>query len=300
LISTTALFGCSSDTQSPGSAVASAGASNSAGATTGGAGGGSNASGGSSALGSAGRIDVAGGPNFNLDPDAGATDPDAGNECSHLNIGIFGKPGTNASSNFQQWLEASGTSAQRTQTNTGEPLTSATLQPFDVVVLDHLQREYTAEEAATFATWVSAGGGVVSMTGYEDDPNVDWRANSLLAPLGVAYSGSRVDGPIQSFATHPVTAGITSVSFVGGYSVSELSGAASTRTPIAFDTAAGNAAHGTVGFAVQMGKGHAVVWGDEWIEFDSEWSALPQITRLWVQVFAWIAPVNKCELSPPK
>jgi hypothetical protein len=47
-----------------------------------------------------------------------------------------------------------------------------------------------------------------------------------------------------------------------------------------------------------MGSGRAFVWGDEWIEFDSEWSTLPEIERLWVQVFTWIAPPTKCTLTP--
>ena len=301
LISATALLGCSSDSQRAGSAVGSAGAKSTS------AGGGSSSNGGnagsaagaSGALspGSAGRAEGGSGPILHVDPDAGTPDPDAGSECSHLNIGILGKPGSNASSNFQQWLIDSGTSATRIQTAANEPLTSATLQPFDVVILDWLPRDYSADEAAIFGAWVAAGGGVASMTGYDNDTRVDWRANSLLSPLGVAYSGMILDGPVQSFATHPVTAGLTSVSYLGGYAVTDLGGSASTRTPIAFLSGAPKA---NVAFAIQMQKGRAIVWGDEWIEFDSEWATLPQITQFWVQLFAWVAPVNKCELVPPK
>jgi hypothetical protein len=49
-----------------------------------------------------------------------------------------------------------------------------------------------------------------------------------------------------------------------------------------------------------MGSGRAFVWGDEWIEFDSEWMAIPQIPQLWVQVFSWLAPKTTCQLNPPK
>lgn len=291
LIGASALLACSSEPNHPGSAIANAGSGNhSAGGASGGnsSGGANSAASGSAAIGGSGPI-------LHLDPDAGAPDPDAGSECSHLNIGILGNPGARASSNFQQWLVASGTSAQRIQTTVNEPLTSTTLQPFDVVVLDWLTRTYTAEEATIFADWVSAGGGVVSMSGYSNTAS-DWNANSLLSPLQVAYGGSLLTDPVQAFATHPVTTGLTSVTFTGGYAVSDLGGSASTRTPIAFFS---DAAKTTVGVAIQMGKGRAIVWGDEWIEFDSEWSTLPQITQFWVQVFGWIAPVNKCELSPP-
>lgn len=284
LLSATVLFACSSDPKQP-TSLASAGSS-SAGESGSSAG---NNSGGSTATAGSGTI-------LNVDPDSGAQDSDAGSECSHLNIGILGNPGARASSNFQQWLIDAGTSAQRIQTNTNEEFTAATLQPFDVVVLDWLTRDYTAAEAAIFADWVSAGGGFVAMSGYSNTPS-DWHANTLLAPLQVAYSGSILTAPIESFAVHPVTVGLTSVTFTGGYAVTDLGGSASTRTPIAFFS---DTAKTTVGVAIQMAKGRGVVWGDEWIEFDTEWSTLPQITQFWVQLFAWIAPEHKCELSPPK
>jgi len=270
----------------PGSALASAGASSSAGGSAGeviitGSGG--------SALGGSG-------PSLNVDPDAGTADPNANSGCTHLNIGILGNPGARASSNFQQWLEKSGTSTQRILTTDTEALTSATLHPFDVVILDWLPRDYTAHEAAVFSLWLSAGGGMASMTGYSGNMVADWHANSLLAPLQVAYGGPLLSGPVTSFALHPVTLGLSSVTFQGGYAVTDLGGSASTRTPLAF-LPDGNA---IAGFAVQLGKGRGIVWGDEWIEFDSEWSTLPEITQLWVQLFAWIAPKNKCELTPPK
>jgi hypothetical protein len=217
---------------------------------------------------------------------------DAG--CTQLNIGILGNPGQNPSSNFQAWLVMSGTSVTRIQTTTGVPLTAATLAPFDVIVLDWLTRDYTATEAAVLAAWVTAGGGLVSMSGYDNIPTDDWHANSLLAPLGVAYSGSLLTGAVTTFAPHPITAGLTSVTFNGGYAVSDLGGAASTRTAIAYFS--GNV---PIGDAIQMGAGRAFVWGDEWIEFDSEWTTLPDIKQLWVQVFAWLAPPNRCALHPP-
>jgi hypothetical protein len=233
------------------------------------------------------------GPVFVID----STPPDTA-ACTQLNIAIFGKPGANTSANFQQWLEKSGTSVQRIQTTTTVPLTADLLKPFDVVVLDWLARDYTAAEAATFATWVSAGGGVASMTGYDNVTTDDWHANSLLAPLGVAYSGPLRSGPVTDFVSHPITAGLTSVTFSGGYAISDLGGTASTRTPIAF-LPDGSGGKVNAGIAVQRGSGRAFVWGDEWIEFDSEWSTLPAIKQLWVQVFRWVSPMNKCTLVPP-
>jgi hypothetical protein len=185
---------------------------------------------------------------------------------------------------------------QRLQTTSGEPLTAATVQPFDVIVLDWLTRDYAPSEAAVLAAFITAGGGLTSMTGYDNNTTDDWHANSLLAPLQVAYSGPLLNGPVTSFAPHPITAGLTSVTFAGGYAVSDVGGAASIRMPIA--TLQQGSAPVNVGFAVQMGAGHAFVWGDEWIEFDSEWSTMPQIKQLWVNVLTWVGPSGHCALKP--
>lgn len=254
------------------------------------AGGGPGSGGVSSTTGAGGRTGT-GGSNPQVDAGRGGADA----ACAQLNIGILGNPGSNSASNFESWLEARGTSAQRFQTTDGVPLTADTLQPFDVIVLDLPPRDYTADEAAIFAAWVSTGGGVASMSGYHNDTSQDWRANSLLAPLGLAYSGQLVWGPVTQFATHPITVGLTSVTFTGGYGISDLGGGGSTRTPIAFVPS--NPGTTAVGYAVQMGKGRAFAWGDEWIEFDSEWSTMPQIPQLWLQVFNWIAPANRCMLT---
>jgi len=260
------------------------------------AGGGRNAAGGSPGTGGvpagSGTGGSATGGDSGLRTDGGAS---ADAACSQLNIGILGNPGSNSSSNFQAWLEARGTSARRFQTDDGTPLTADALRPFDVIVIDLPPRVYTADEAAILAAWVSAGGGVTSMSGYHDDTSQDWRANSLLAPLGVAYAGQRVWGPVTQFAAHPITTGLTSVTFTGGYGVSDLGTAGSTRTPIAFLPA--NPGSLAVAYAVTMGQGRAFVWGDEWIEFDSEWSSMPQIPQLWLQIFNWIAPPKRCMLT---
>lgn len=283
LFAVVVLVGCSAtDTDAGGNAgggSASAGHAPTAGGAS------SSSSGGASA-----------GNHFIFDVDGG-TGPIDGTDCARLNIGILGNPGSNGSSDFEQWLARAGTSVKRIQTTADEPLTGATLAPFDVVVLDCLTRDYSADEVASFAAWVSAGGGVAAMSGYHDDTTIDWRANSLLAPLGVAFAGDRVWGPASSFADHPITKGLTSVTFTGGYAVADLGNSASTREPVAFLS---TTPPKPVAFAVRMDAGHAFVWGDEWIEFDSEWSKLPEIPQLWVQAFAWLSPATTCALIPPK
>lgn len=218
-----------------------------------------------------------------------AKTPDGG--CTTLNIGILGNPGSDTSANFQKWLIAAGTSVTRIETNASDPpITANTIAAFDVVMLDWLARDYTANEASILQARIAAGGGLIALSGYNGTVT-DFRANVLLAPLSVAYTGGLLNGPVTTFATHPITQGLTSVTFNGGYAVGDLGGGSSTRTPIAF---LGTPA---VAYAIQLGTGRAFVWGDEWIEFDSEWTTLPQIKQLWVNIFAWVAPQG-CALQP--
>jgi hypothetical protein len=216
--------------------------------------------------------------------------PDPKRNCTPLQIGMLGNPGRDGASDFQGWLAETAADVQRVGID--EPLTADALRAFDVVVFEFLTRDYTAEEAAAFSAWVAAGGGVVSMTGWDFHPLDDWHSNSLLAPLGVAYVGSLLNGPVTDLVPHPITSGLKPVVFDGGFAISDLGGEASTRTPIAF--LLGNV---PVGYVIQMGTGRAFVWGDEWIEYTSEASFQP---RLWMQVLAWISAGKKrCRLLTP-
>ena len=265
----------------------------SSGGGSGGSGGRASLTGGAAMAGTGGHATGGAGPV--IEPDGGVIVAEDAAGCTHLNIGILGNPGANASSNFQQWLQDRGTTVQRIQTATGVPLTADALKPFDVVLLDWLPRDYTADEASVFAAWVAAGGGVVALTGYHDNTSEDWRANSLLAPLGVAFSGSLLWGPVMQFDAHPITMGLTSVTFTGGYGISDLGTGASTGMPVGYVSA--NGTKTPVAYVLQMGAGKAFLWGDEWIEFDSEWSSTPQIPKLWLQIFSWLAPGDRCALT---
>jgi hypothetical protein len=214
--------------------------------------------------------------------------------CTTLNIGIFGNPGANASSDFQAWLVKAGTTVARVQQSPTDVLKSSTLTPYDVVVLDWLQHDYNATEVNVLSTWVKAGKGLVVMTGYDNTVN-DFRANPLIAPFGVAYdTASFLNGPVTNLdKTHPIMAGLTSISFYGGYDVLTVN-ANVTRTAL------GWIGSQPVSYAIVADQGHIFVWGDEWIQFDSEWSTIPDIAKLWVQIFKWVGPTGGCGLTPPQ
>ena len=108
-------------------------------------------------------------------------------------------------------------------------------------------------------------------------------------------------GPVTGFAVYPITAGIASITFDGGYGVADDGGCAVRAPPIAFlpDLLTGTGVV-PVGYSVELGSGRAFVWANEWIEFDSAWSMSPQIKQLWVQVFGWLAPGGNCVFQPPQ
>jgi hypothetical protein len=43
-------------------------------------------------------------------------------------------------------------------------------------------------------------------------------------------------------------------------------------------------------------NGHIVVWGDEWITYDSEWEADDQVERFWLNILKWTSPSKVCQV----
>lgn len=210
-------------------------------------------------------------------------------DCLH--ILLLGAPGLRSSSNFQAWLTAQGTMVmRRDDTSPPDTVTAALLAGYDVVVLDRLLRSYSAAESDVLRDYVAAGGGLISMTGYDGSADRP-QSNSALVSLGVEYLPGLQDGPITRFVTHPTTAGLSSVTFAGGYYVGELAGATgATNTVVATFPPVGDGGLGpTAGLAQERGIGRAWIWGDEWIEFDSEWTTMPEISTLWANVLGWVS-----------
>lgn len=208
--------------------------------------------------------------------------------CDCLAIALVGTSGGLAASQFQQWLVDRGTSADRID----PPLVdAAVLDAYDVIILDQLTREYSAAEAAAFDTWVMAGGGLMAMTGHTASPvSAQAWPNGILGPMGLEYQGPLLNGPVTDFVPHPVTVGLSSVTFLGGFEVVAT-------LPGLSDVIARLPGTQPAAQAQERGLGKVLVWGDEWIEYDSEWAALPEITQLWVNIFEWITPTDVC--APP-
>ena len=210
--------------------------------------------------------------------------------CDCLDIALLGNQGANPSAEFQGWLEAQGTQVDRIHTNPADVLDKATVSKYDIIILDYMVRSYTADEAATMQTWVEAGGGLMAMTGFTNAQFAADRPNSLIKPMGLSYNTSKgfFSGPIVNFLPHPITMGLTSISFYGGLFIDIVQDGFGKNAIIM------NLMQGPVGVVQDRGNGRLFIFGYEWIEFDSEWKNIPEIQKFWVQTLSWLGPKNSC------
>jgi hypothetical protein len=287
-----------------------AGAGGGNGAGTGGSGGGSTTGGGTG--GGAGLTpEVCDGVDNDLNGIIDDVDVAMDGVCDCLKIATLGFAGQwGSGSVFSTWLNGksqSGVAALGAQT-----LTASLLSQYDVIVVQDVRessssgvgnglgRAYSAAEVAALEAWVAGGGGVMTLIGYGDSSEVV-NVNRLLAPYGIRYGNTQVLGaiggstrPITQWATpHPLSDSVTRVGTDNGY---EVLGAG---TRIAWDTQGANV---DVARASEHQSGRVYVWGDEWITYDSEWSAHTdyQVPRFWLNSLKWLTAVGRCQVEIPE
>ncbi|MFO0724462.1 MAG: DUF4350 domain-containing protein [Myxococcota bacterium] len=205
-----------------------------------------------------------------------------------LRIAIIGAPGARPASNFLAWLMQQGTTVTRIHTTATATLSAAEIGGYDVLLLDQLVRAYTPDEATTLASWVQRGGGLVVLSGYTGAATDYSRPNDLLATLNLTIRPGLYSGPVTSFIPHATTASITTMTFSGGYNVSAVG--SSTVNPISLEVA--RLSSGPVAIAALRGEGRVFLWGDEWIEFDSEWQTL-NVAQFWANILGWVSHARR-------
>jgi hypothetical protein len=199
-----------------------------------------------------------------------------------------GRARVNPSSNFQDFLQRQGAIATRFHdADPSTPVGPELLGTYDIVIVDQLLRGYSADESTALRTWVEAGGGLVVLTGHTR--SVGHVHNTLLQSFSVSYNANNLISGPATLLRHPLTLAesgdvLPPVTFLGGYHVGEGPGAPAGLVPFA------TVADMPVGLAGPVGMGRVVFWGDEWIEFDSEWGTMPAITRLWFNIVRWTKP----------
>lgn len=133
----------------------------------------------------------------------------------------------------------------------------------------------------------------MTTAGYlADEASEVANVNRLLSAFGVGYSTTQLnlDGFVQTWQQHPITQGIVNIRTSNGV---EASGAGMVL-----------ASDGSARLALEVAEpalGHVVVWGDEWITYDSEWQNVrdQQVERLWLNVLSWLSPREECQVPLP-
>jgi hypothetical protein len=215
--------------------------------------------------------------------------------CPIATIGTPGKWGQGAL--FTDWLSSQGESPSG---NLGDQvLTASLLAPYKILVSQDLSSNhtYSASEVSALQAWITAGGGFMTMLGYQQvlTPPEGTNVNRLLAPYGMSYGGvpiladTAAANPVTQWVPHPVTQGITEIGFNNGFDV-EGSG-----TFLASE-------QGYKVLEVQVvGSGHVLMWGDEWITYDAFWSQYPnfQVKQFWQNIVDWFEPNGGCIVPTP-
>ena len=230
--------------------------------------------------------------------------------CDCIKIATVGNPGTHGALDvFGAWMSARASSGAVTSLGS-QVLTADLVAPFNVIVVEDIYlygkgRAYTTDEAQVLSDWVNNGGGLMTMTGYASPPTDNANVNILLAPFGLSYGevqilkkgASATTVPITQFTAHPITAGVTAVGVDNGY---EVSGPASPDPASNFTVYATGGGY-RVGEAMQVGKGHVDVWGDEWITYNSEWVNHPdyQVPLFWTNTIKWLTLAGFCQVTIP-
>ncbi len=239
-------------------------------------------------------------------------DVDVGHDgvCDCLRIATLGYRGqwSTGSEVFNNWLN--GKSVNGAVSLGSQTLTAGVLDQYQVIVVQDVRvgtagqegigkgigRAYSDAEVQALKAWVDQGGGLMTLVGYADSSEVI-NVNALLSPFGLSYgttpilqkSGSSTR-PVTHWATYPpLTDAIVEVGVDNGYPV--LGGG----TVIAWEP---NQGSWDLGRAVESASGHVLVWGDEWITYDSEWSGHPeyQVERFWLNALKWLTVAGNCQV----
>lgn len=218
--------------------------------------------------------------------------------CDCLNIATIGTLGTwgDGGNVFSDWLS---TRSPRGFVALGdEKLTDDLLRPFQVIVVLNAStvdghHSFSKSEIAALERWVRAGGGVMTTTGYTWNEAVEQEnVNLLLAPFGMSYSTTKLelDGYAQNWLVHPLTEEISNIYVENG--VEPAGPDDTTLAYIGDDQVALQ--------ATEADRGRVVVWGDEWITYDSQWEdvADQQVARFWVNILGWLSPPRVCQVEP--
>jgi len=215
--------------------------------------------------------------------------------CDCLKIATLGVTGGSGKGDiFGSWLNSRSDTPATALGNAR--LTSELLRQYQIIVaedLHNLGRTYADSEITALNEWVRNGGGLMTLIGYAK-PNERTNANALLQRFGVSYGEQPILARTSDksvavtmwLGPHPVIQGVTRVGVDNGYAV--LGQGTTLAREAGFDLLK----------VQEVGSGHLIVWGDEWITYDSEWSQQTdyQVEQLWVNMIKWLTVARVCQV----
>jgi hypothetical protein len=202
--------------------------------------------------------------------------------------GVNGNDGTGA---FENWLNTQSTATVDTYATAKPTLTPSFLAPYNVIILQWLRDvpdaggegslwKFSPDEVSALAAWVNAGGGLVTLSGYDGDGQEVTPLNTLLSFTDMSYNqdstygndctGSSCWGGSCGLTgwntTSPIGAHLMAVGIANGRSISVAADAG--YAPVVDCPCPGGhdcAVH------EDIGKGHVFAFTDEWVTYTSQW-----------------------------
>lgn len=244
------------------------------------------------------------------DMDGGIDNVDAGGDgiCDCLNIGTIGRigPWSSGGDIFKDWLDTR--SPLPALEIADQALTDDVLGGLDVIVVlradtaplgqddSEAHHAFAASEVSALEGWVRAGGGLMTTIGYQGDESAEVvNVNLLLEPFGLGYDPENTDldgGFLETWdMTHPISNGVSSINVQNGVQPYDTTGTVVARGE---QDRVGLVAH-------QVDDGRVIVFGDEWITYDSEWEDTEdqQVELLWLNMIKWMSPPERCQVEIP-
>lgn len=264
--------------------------------------------------------------------------------CPAVAVALLGKPGQFGDSDstaFMAWLNSSSAGTAKVDHFPDRQILSADfLAGYSVIILLGLGDDskngpfwaYDASEVTAVQDWITAGGGLITLTGASGVPSEVDPQNQLLKFSGIAYrtdwvtpdctvvdaaglshcncGGQATSINLADFKTNDtfvsqLATGITRVGVHGGRSIVSPEDAHVAAT---FNANSGSAVYNAlVGKAV--GTGRILAFTDEWITYTSQWSGtattdpscigyMPpdvfQTAQFWFNMIKWVQPNAKC------
>jgi hypothetical protein len=138
--------------------------------------------------------------------------------------------------------------------------------------------------------WVEAGGGLMSMTGPHQQPDACRPPELVDRADGAELQRQRglLLGSGHAVRAAPDQHGPDLAPFAGGLFIDIVDDGVGVNQTIM------TLPPGPVGVVQERMMGRLFVFGDEWVEFDSQWMNMPDIKQFWVQTLSYLGPKDSC------